>query len=229
MSFNSEVTYELGLSYLLDPTKDVSLYSSYSEIEVFRSSTFSPMSITLSELKNFILSKVANVNGISLMARVRMVSTNSYAYWSNGIYTRADQINFVPTYTPAPVPTYTPAPVPTYTPAPVPTYTPRPSPTPTPSKVLKTFTITATRSANCTSQNLFSTLSSASIIMPPSGGIGAMKYVYKSGTLSRGTNGAEVSAGTRETWTKATFESPFLYQSSTYWYADVQIVCSYYE
>jgi hypothetical protein len=221
VSFNSEVTYELGLSYLLDPTKDVSLYSSYSEIEVFRSSTFSPMSITLSELKNFILSKVANVNGISLMARVRMVSTNSYAYWSNGIYTRADQINFVPTYTPAPVPTYTPAPVPTYT--------PRPSPTPTPSKVLKTFTITATRSANCTSQNLFSTLSSASIIMPPSGGIGAMKYVYKPGTLSRGTNGAEVSAGTRETWTKATFESPFLYQSSTYWYADVQIVCSYYE
>jgi hypothetical protein len=111
--FNSEVTYELGLSYLLDSKKDITLYSSYSEIEVFRSSTYSPINITLSEQKNFILSKVANVNGISLMARVRMVSLNSDAYWSNGVYTRADQINFIPTYTPAPVLTYTPRPSPT--------------------------------------------------------------------------------------------------------------------
>jgi hypothetical protein len=180
------------------------------------------------------------------MARVRTVSSNSYAYWSNGIYIRSDQINSVPTYTPAPVPTYTPAPVPTYTPAPVPTYTPAPvptytpaplptytpipSPTPTPSKVLKTFTITATRSANCSSQRLGTTLTSASLVVPSSGGgIGSLKYVYKPGNLSQGTDGATVTAGTRETWTKATFESPFVYQSSTYWYADVQITCSYYE
>jgi len=136
----------------------------------------------------------------------------------------------VPTYTPAPVPTYTPAPVPTYTPAPVPTYTPRPSPTPTPSKVLKTFTITATRSANCSSQRLGSTLTSASLVVPSSGGgIGSAKYVYKPGNISRGTDGATVTAGIREYWRKATFESPFTYQYSETWFADVQITCSYYE
>ncbi len=70
-------------------------------------------------------------------------------------------------------------------------------------------------------------MSSATLIVPSSGGgTGTMKYIYRAGTLSRGTHGAEVSAGTRETWTRG-FEQPWVYQSTTYWYADVQITCSY--
>ena len=141
----------------------------------------------------------------------------------------------LPTRTPTPAsvptPSYKPTPVPTYTrtPTPTPTYTPTPTPTPTPTKTLRTFTITANRRANCTDQNINSTLTSASLITMPTGGTGSAKYIYKPGMLTRGTHGAEVSAGVREYWVKATFESPFVYQRSESWYADVQITCSYYQ
>jgi hypothetical protein len=94
-------------------------------------------------------------------------------------------------------------------------------------KTTKTFTLVGTREANCTSQDVNSNLVSASVIVPPTGGTGSSKYVYKPGTISKGSKGASVSAGTREYWTKATFESPFVYQSSSTWYADVEITCSY--
>jgi hypothetical protein len=132
-----------------------------------------------------------------------------------------------PTYTPIPVPTYTRTPTPTYTPTPTPT--PTYTPTPTPTKTLRTFTITANRRANCADQNINSTLTSASLIAMPTGGTGSAKYIYKPGMLTRGSHGAEVSAGVREYWVKATFESPFVYQRSESWYADVQITCSYYQ
>jgi hypothetical protein len=94
---------------------------------------------------------------------------------------------------------------------------------------LMTFTLTSPREANCTTRDVSSNLVSARIVMPASGsGMGSAKYVYKAGVLTRGSKGASVSAGTREYWTKATFESPFVYQSSTYWYADVEITCSYF-
>jgi hypothetical protein len=236
-SISDEVTYELGLSYLLNPTYDIVLYSSYSEIITYKTFSSSPISITLNEMRSFVLANRGMSDGISVMARVRVVTPGSKSAWSNGIYNTSAQINYSQVITPVPTPTYTPIPIPipTYTRTPIPTYTPAPVPTPTytptpaPTKTLRTFTITANRRANCADQNINSTLTSASLITMPTGGTGSAKYIYKPGMLTRGSYGAEVSAGIREYWVKATFESPFVYQRSEPWYADVQITCSYYQ
>jgi hypothetical protein len=234
-SISDEVTYELGLSYLLNPTNSIVLYSSYSDVITYRTFSSPSISITLNEMRSFVLANRGTSDGISVMARVRVVTPSSKSAWSNGIYNTSAQINYSQVITPVPTPTYTPIPIPTYTrtPTPTPTYTPTPTPTytptPTPTKTLKTFTITANRRANCADQNINSTLTSASLITMPTGGTGSAKYIYKPGMLTRGSHGAEVSAGVREYWVKATFESPFVYQRSESWYADVQITCSYYQ
>jgi hypothetical protein len=94
-------------------------------------------------------------------------------------------------------------------------------------KTTKTFTLVGTREANCTSQDVNSNLVSASVVVPPTGGTGSSKYIYKPGTISKGSKGASVSAGVRELWAKATFQSPYVFQSSTPWYSDIEITCSY--
>ena len=94
-------------------------------------------------------------------------------------------------------------------------------------KTTKTFTLVGTREANCTSRDVNSNLVSANIVAPPTGGTGSSKYIYKPGTVAKGSKGASVSAGVRELWTKATFQSPYVYQSSSTWYADIEITCSY--
>jgi hypothetical protein len=116
---NTEVagtSFELGLSHLLDTSKDIKLNSSYSEVLPFRTFTTNSISLTLLEVKNFLASKTLSTSGISVMARVRVISGTSKSDWGNGIYLTSEQINFVPT----PTQTFTPAPRQTYTPAPIP-------------------------------------------------------------------------------------------------------------
>ena len=115
----SGITYELGLSYLLDSSKDIKLNSSYSEVFPYRSVTTNSISLTLLEIKSFLTSKSVLNSGISVMARVRVVSGNYKSNWGNGIYLTSEQINFVPT----PIQTYAPTPRQTYVPAPIPTPT----------------------------------------------------------------------------------------------------------
>jgi len=117
------VSYQIGFSYLLDSSKDIKLFSSYSEIAVYKSANDSPIEISLSEMKNYIASKVSNPNGISIMARVRIVSGSVYSSWSNGIYSTSEQINYLPTQvnnnnfnTPIPKSNFFPTPTPTPTP-----------------------------------------------------------------------------------------------------------------
>ncbi len=109
------------------------------------------------------------------------------------------------------------------------TFTNNPNKLAATAKTTKTFTLVGTREANCTSRDVTSNLVSASLVAPPTGGTGSSKYIYKPGTISKGSKGASVSAGVRELWTKSTFQSPYVYQSSTAWYADVEITCSYLE
>ena len=117
-SSNIDKVYELGLSYLLNSSSDLKLYSSYSEVVSFKTFNSSPVSLTLSEIKNFVASKSAVVNGISIMVRAREIAGASKSAWGNGIYLTSEQIN----YNPTPIQTYTPAPQRTYTPLPTPTY-----------------------------------------------------------------------------------------------------------
>ena len=111
--------YELGLSYLLNSSNDLKLYSSYSDVFTFKSFDSSPVSLTLSEIKNFVASKSTVVNGISVMVRAREIAGTSKSAWGNGIYLTSEQINYIPT------------PTQTYAPVPQRTYAPLPSPTPT--------------------------------------------------------------------------------------------------
>jgi len=118
---NTNKVYELGISYLLNSSYDIGQYSSYSDLYVFKTFNSSPISLTLSEIKNFVASKSTVVNGISVMVRVREVAGVSKSNWGKGIYLTSEQINYIPT----PVQTYVPTPQRTYNP--VPTRTPTPT------------------------------------------------------------------------------------------------------
>ena len=113
----ADTKYEIGLSYLLNSGKDIKLFVSYSDIVVFKTFTEPSVVLTLLELKNFVASKSTVVPGISVMARVRILSNGSYSSWGNGIYLTAEQINALPiptqTYVPVPKQTYVPVPIPT--------------------------------------------------------------------------------------------------------------------
>jgi len=121
----ADTKYEIGLSYLLNSGNDIKLFVSYSDIVVFKTFVEPSVVLTLLELKNFVASKSTVVPGISVMARVRILSNGSYSSWGNGIYLTAEQINTVPiptqTYVPVPTQTYVPVPKQTYVPVPVPT------------------------------------------------------------------------------------------------------------
>lgn len=113
----ADTKYEIGLSYLLNSGNDIKLFVSYSDIVVFKTFTEPSVVLTLLELKNFVASKSTVVPGISVMARVRILSNGSYSSWGNGIYLTAEQINALPiptqTYVPVPKQTYVPVPIPT--------------------------------------------------------------------------------------------------------------------
>ena len=113
----ADTKYEIGLSYLLNSGNDIKLFVSYSDIVVFKTFTEPSVVLTLLELKNFVASKSTVVSGISVMARVRILSNGSYSSWGNGIYLTAEQINALPiptqTYVPVPKQTYVPVPLPT--------------------------------------------------------------------------------------------------------------------
>jgi hypothetical protein len=245
--------FEIGLSYLLDPASDPTKTSNYSTPKVLRNIASEKFSVSIDEYLSFLLFEAKDSRSGAALTKVRVVTSKGTSAWSSGVYTTAVDLRAaLSTYVPpsgggsssggsssggsssggsssggsssggsssggsssggssSGGSSSTPAPAPTA------------------SKVLKYFTITATRDANCTSRDVSSKLTSARLIVPSSGGgTGSAKYVYKPGSLSQGSHGASVSAGVREYWTKATFQSPFVYQSSSTWYADVEITCSY--
>ncbi len=117
----SDIKYfEIGIGWLTDISLDVAKYASYTKAEFYRVSQASPAAISISDLRAFLESKVANLTGQAIMVQVRTVTESRVSDWSNGIYTVATRLEAPisqPTMPNVPAPSSSATPTSTPTPA----------------------------------------------------------------------------------------------------------------
>ena len=138
--------YEVGFAYLLKPTNDVTLSSSYSSLSVEKVVEFETFQIELQTFLSYLFAKTGSTTSGAVLVKVRVVDSNGTSDWSAGIYTEASEIRAYTEPVPAPSSTpansgsgaTTPSATPGVTPSPTPTSIAVPAPTPTP-----TLTVTS--------------------------------------------------------------------------------------
>ena len=105
VSINDDVSYELGFEYLMNPGNDPTLSSSYSEIDIWKTSESNKFILPIDEMKNWLPSGI-NVSKTWIAIKVRVVSKSVNSAWSNGIYITPAQLSgspiSVPTTTASP-------------------------------------------------------------------------------------------------------------------------------
>jgi len=95
VSINDDVTYELGFEYLMNPGNDPTLSSSYSEIDIWKTSESTKFILPIDEIKNWLPSQI-NASKTWIAIKVRAVSKSVNSAWSNGIYITPAQLSGSP-------------------------------------------------------------------------------------------------------------------------------------